>query len=143
MAGTETNQQTGFDLNAKNQALFINESLKHLAHVIKMLTSNVNPKNIPFHHDPLTLVIKNALVGERAKTRMFVNISPSKFDTAVTNRSLKFSQQTGMIRTKAVDHAAASVTFEREKRFEKNNLKLLKCSPADEAVNYKVVYPDT
>ena len=27
LAGTETNQQTGFNLKAKNQALFINESL--------------------------------------------------------------------------------------------------------------------
>ena len=31
---------------------------------------------------------------------------------------------------------------ERDELFLKNNLKILKCSPADEAVNYKVVYPN-
>ena len=64
MAGTETNQQTGFDLDAKNQAIFINESLQHLAKVIKMATKNVSLQNIPFNHDPLTLILKNAIAGE-------------------------------------------------------------------------------
>jgi hypothetical protein len=31
---------------------------------------------------------------------MFVNISPTKFDTPVTNRSLKFAQLTGRLKTK-------------------------------------------
>ena len=109
LAGTETNQQTGFDLDAKNQALFINESLHHLAKVIKLVGNNVPLQNIPFDHDPLTLIIKKALALPVDKkfvdysiTRMFVNISPTKFDTAVTNRSLKFAKQTGRIKTKPV-----------------------------------------
>ena len=109
LAGTETNQQTGFDLDAKNQALFINESLHHLAKVTKLVVHNVPLQNIPFDHDPLTLILKNALAGpvdEYMRTlsmiRMFVNISPTKFDTAVTNRSFKFAKQTGRIKTKKV-----------------------------------------
>ena len=73
-----------------------------MAKVIYMLTNNVPPENIPFNHDPLTLILKNALLY---RTRMFVNISPSKFDTGVTNRSLKFAKQTGRVKTKIVDHA--------------------------------------
>jgi hypothetical protein len=92
-------------LVAKKQALFINESLKHLAKVIKMGTNNVPTQKIPFNHDPLTLIIKDALVGKSAIARMFVNISPTKFDTAVTNRSLKFAKQTGRIKTDVVDRA--------------------------------------
>ena len=74
--------------------------------VTKMVTNNVQPENIPFNHDPLTLIIKDALVGMSSMTRMFVNISPSKFDTAVTNRSLKFAKQTGKIKSKKVDKNA-------------------------------------
>ena len=157
MAGTETNQQTGFDLDAKNQALFINESLQHLAHVLRMGKNNVPLHRIPFDHDPLTLIIKDALAGKlkinledsfpSSLTRIFVNISPSKFDTAVTNRSLKFAIKTGRLKTKLVDHVALKKlkikTNERDQLFKKNNLKLLKCSPANEDVNYKLIYPET
>ena len=102
-----------------------------------MVTNNVQPENIPFNHDPLTLIIKDALVGMSSMTRMFVNISPSKFDTAVTNRSLKFAKQTGKIKSKKVDkNALKNISKERDVFFKKNNLKLLKCSPADETVNY-------
>jgi hypothetical protein len=62
-----------------------------MSKVIKMVAKNVPPKDILFNQDPLTLILKNALVGEQAITRMFVNISPSKYDTVVTNRSLKFT----------------------------------------------------
>ena len=73
-----------------------------MAKVIKLVVNNVPLQNIPFDLDPLTLIIKNSLAGpitERplSMIRMFVNISPTKFDTAVTNRSLKFAKQTGRI----------------------------------------------
>lgn len=118
-----------------------------MAKVIKMVENNVNPKDIPYNHDPLTLIIKDALVGLKSKTRMFVNISPSKFDTAVTNRSFKFAKQTGKIKFKKVNRDAEKKTLkiakEREDFFYHNNLKLLKCSPADEQLNYDVVNPNT
>ena len=79
--------------------------------------------------------------------RMFVNISPTKFDTAVTNRSFKFAKQTGRIKTKKVAKDAfrnlQKTTIKREEFFQQNNQKILKCSPADETVKYHVVYPDT
>jgi hypothetical protein len=78
---------------------------------------------------------------------MFVNISPTKFDTAVTNRSLNFAHQTGRIKTKkfAKDSLKNLMhkTLKRERFFEENNLKLLKTSPKNELVNYQVVYPET
>jgi len=93
------------------------------------------------------LIIKDALAGNLNRhgepssiTRMFVNISPSIFDTEVTNRSFKFAYKTGRIKTKKVDHAVLKIqkarTLEREERFEKNNLKLLKCSPVKEDAKY-------
>ena len=56
--------------------------------------------------------------------------------------------QTGSLKTKkAVDHVdlqnQKTKTIAREKRFKDNYLKLLKFSPADLALNYDVVYPDT
>ena len=81
-----------------------------MAKAIKMVTNNIPLEKIPFNHDPLTLILKDALSGKldddgepSSVTRMFVNISPSKFDTAVTNRSLKFAMQTGKLKTKLVD----------------------------------------
>jgi len=75
-----------------------------MAEVIKMVVKNISFQKIPFYHDPLTLILKDAFAGPVNKhndllsvTKMFVNISPTKFDTAVTNRSLKFAQKTGRI----------------------------------------------
>ena len=100
--------------------------------MIKKVAKNVHPENIPFNHDPLTLILKEALVGENAKTRMFVNISPSIFDTPVTNRSLKFAKLTGRIQTKVVDlKNLKKISNTRDELFQKNNLKILKCSPVD------------
>ena len=78
---------------------------------------------------------------------MFVNISPSKYDTAVTNRSLKFAISTGKAKSKFVD----KVTFKklvqkskvRDEQFQNYGLKLIKCSPDDELLNYQKVYPET
>jgi hypothetical protein len=70
-----------------------------------MLKKNFRPENIPFNYDPLTLILKDALVNKDSFIRMFVNISPSKFDTAVTKRSLEFAKQTGRIKTKIVDRS--------------------------------------
>ena len=77
-----------------------------MSKVIKLIANNVEPQNIPFNHDPLTLILKNTLVGSNSKARMFVNISPSKYDTAVTNRSLKFAMKTGRVHIKPVDSSA-------------------------------------
>ena len=33
--------------------------------------------------------------------------------------------------------------MQREEFFQQNNLKILKCSPADETIKYHVVYPET
>ena len=78
---------------------------------------------------------------------MFVNISPTKFDTAVTNRSFKFAKQTGRIKTKKVAKDAFRIlkktNIKREEFLQQNNLKILKCSPADETIKYHVVYPAT
>ena len=84
-----------------------------MAKVLRMTSNNVHPDKIPFAHDPLTNIIKKALIGEfwygenrlqyrKAFVRMFMNISPSKFDVPVTNRSLKFARQTGKASIKTV-----------------------------------------
>ena len=79
--------------------------------------------------------------------RMFVNISPSNYDVVVTKRSMKFAMKTGQIKTKSVDSLTQKdlkiKVINREKLFENNSLKLLKCSPLDEDVNYQWTYPAT
>jgi len=71
-----------------------------------MVEKDVPLQKIQFNNDPLTLILKDAFSGALNKlgwpnsvTRMFVNISPTKFDTAVTNRSLKFAKTTGRVKT--------------------------------------------
>ena len=69
---------------------------------------------------------------------MFMNISPSKFDVAVTNRSLKFARQTGKAKIKSVDKTyqknLKKKALERENFLQKHNMKLLKFSPPDKDV---------
>jgi hypothetical protein len=64
----------------------------------------------------LTLILKGAFSGALdlrgdpiSVARMFVNISPTKFDTAVTNRSMKFAQKTGRIKTNIIDKNASKI----------------------------------
>jgi hypothetical protein len=63
-----------------------------------MVAKDVPIYKIPFNNDPLSLILKDTFAGPlryggiQSVTRMFVNISPTKFDAAVTNRSLKFAQ---------------------------------------------------
>jgi hypothetical protein len=72
-----------------------------------MVDKDVPIHKIPFNNDPLTLILKDTFAGAlnydgipQSIIRMFVNISPTKFDTPVTNRSLKFAQLTGRLKTK-------------------------------------------
>ena len=69
---------------------------------------------------------------------MFINISPSKFDVAVTNRSLKFARKTGKATMKLVkktyQNDLKQNTLKREKFLQKHNLKLLKLSLPDQDV---------
>jgi hypothetical protein len=64
----------------------------------------------------LTLILKGAFSGALdllenpiSVARMFVNISPTKFDTAVTNRSMKFAQKTGRIKTNIIYKNASKI----------------------------------
>jgi hypothetical protein len=63
-----------------------------------MVAKDVPIHKIPFNNDPLTLILKDTFAGPllhgdpQSEIRMFVNISPTKFDAAVTNRSFKFAQ---------------------------------------------------
>jgi hypothetical protein len=64
-----------------------------------MVAKDVPIHKIPFNNDPLSLILKDTFAGPlnyrgeiQSVIRMFVNISPTKFDAAVTNRSLKFAQ---------------------------------------------------
>jgi hypothetical protein len=63
-----------------------------------MVAKDVPIHKIPFNNDPLSLILKDTFAGPlsgngipQSVIRMFVNISPTKFDAAVTNRSLKFA----------------------------------------------------
>ena len=64
-----------------------------------MVAKDVPIYKIPFNNDPLSLILKDTFAGPlnrygfpQSVIRMFVTISPTKFDAAVTNRSLKFAQ---------------------------------------------------
>jgi hypothetical protein len=98
-----------------------------------MVEKDVPLQKIPFNNDPLTKILQSSFAGKltayrepNSITRMFVNVSPTKYDTAVTNRSLKFAQQTGRIKTKTITKDFFQIlkrkTLIREKFFKQNNL---------------------
>jgi len=80
------------------EAIFINESLKYLAYIIRRLVEGRDPATIDYEYHPLTCLVRDTL-GGTAKTLVFVNISPSIYDMEATMDTMRFAEQTGRIKT--------------------------------------------
>jgi len=60
---------------------------------------STNQKNVPYRSNELTRVMKDSL-GGTAKTLMFVNCSPSVYNTAETKNSLRYAESAKKITNK-------------------------------------------
>jgi len=76
LAGSERLALIGYDLQLYEEAIFINESLRYLGHVIRNLSLDQDIRLIKFEASLLTTLLKDTL-GGASKTIMLCNISPS------------------------------------------------------------------
>jgi hypothetical protein len=89
LAGSEKASKTGVSDEGAAEAIAINQSLSQLGLVIHALSTNA--KQVPYRDNVLTRVMKDSL-GGTAKTLMFVNCSPSQYNTAETKNSLRYAE---------------------------------------------------
>lgn len=82
------------------EAIFINESLKYLAYVIRRLVDGRAPELINYEYHPLTCLVRDTL-GGTSKTLVLVNISPSIYDMEATMDTLRFAEKTGRVKTQS------------------------------------------
>merc|ERR1719221_878071 len=78
LAGSERIAKSGATGEAQREAIEINKSLTALGDVMMAFTSGA--KVIPYRNHKLTMLMQDSLGGS-AKTLMFVNISPSAYNT--------------------------------------------------------------
>lgn len=98
LAGSEQQKKTGAkDLQLK-EASKINQSLSSLGKVINSLARNQS--HVSFRDSKLTFLLSNSL-GGNSKTLMIANISPSESCYQDTLSTLKFANNTKMIKNKA------------------------------------------
>ena len=125
LAGSERINKSKVEGQQKEEAIAINESLSCLGNVISVLSSEeyANKKGdmfVPYRENILTKVMQDSLGGE-AKTLMFVNCSPAKYNINETFTSLTYASRVKNISNKVAvkDEDSAEVT--RLKKLLKNN----------------------
>jgi hypothetical protein len=106
LAGSERVGKTGASADRLREAKSINMSLSALGNVIRALSSP-NDGMIPYRSNKLTLLMRDSL-GGTAKTLMFVNMSPSAYNTDETMSSLVYASQVKMITNSAHKSAGES-----------------------------------
>eukprot|EP00754_Rhynchopus_humris_P007003 Rhum_TRINITY_DN13298_c0_g1::Rhum_TRINITY_DN13298_c0_g1_i1::g.58739::m.58739 len=96
LAGSERLAKTGVeDPVAVAEAQSINLSLTTLGNVISALSSG--QKHVPYRDNKLTMLMSDSL-GGNAKTLMFVNVSPSGYNTDETLSSLNYASRVKLIK---------------------------------------------
>lgn len=94
LAGSERAGKTGATDERLKEAMAINKSLSALGNVISALSEN--SKNVPYRENVLTMLMQDSL-GGNAKTLMFVNISPSDYNSDETHQSLQYASRVKLI----------------------------------------------
>ena len=127
LAGSERLAQLGYSLYLYEEAVFINESLQLLGRIIWRLSKGQEPDEIDYNGNILTSLLRDTL-GGKAKTTIFVCISPSQMDIEATRDTFRFAQSTGKIKARK-DHIDAS-QLEQKEEAEKEEAK-----PVENSVN--------
>eukprot|EP01063_Lacrimia_lanifica_P029542 TRINITY_DN452_c1_g1_i1.p1 TRINITY_DN452_c1_g1~~TRINITY_DN452_c1_g1_i1.p1 ORF type:complete len:947 (+),score=508.19 TRINITY_DN452_c1_g1_i1:1721-4561(+) len=114
LAGSERLAKTGIkDKIAIQEATSINQSLSALGNVISALSSGEKGAHIPYRDSKLTMLMSDSL-GGNAKTLMFVNVSPSNYNTEETVSSLNYATRVKLIKNNP-QKAAESAEIKRLK----------------------------
>lgn len=88
LAGSERLSKTAATGDRLKEAQAINKSLSCLGNVIQALQKK--DKHVPYRDSKLTFLLQDSL-GNNAKTLMFINVSPTSYDSEETNNSLIFA----------------------------------------------------
>ena len=111
LAGSESLNEIGVDLQRYKEGMQINESLICLGSLIRKATLNTKP-NYDLHL--LTQLMQDAL-GDNSKTLLIACISPSKYDIAQTRQTLDYAMTTGTIKNKSTTVGLELVIKKEEK----------------------------
>jgi len=98
LAGCERASKTGATAEQMKEAQSINQSLSALGNVIAALSSG--SKHVPYRSHVLTNLMSDSL-GGNAKTLMFVNVSPSGYNTDETINALNYATRVKMVKNSA------------------------------------------
>ncbi|EKX35813.1 kinesin-like protein [Guillardia theta CCMP2712] len=94
LAGSERQSKTGATGDRLKEAKSINMSLSALGDVISALSQG--EKFVPYRNNLLTRLLQDG-IGGNAKTLMFVNISPSDYNSEETTTSLQYASRVKLI----------------------------------------------
>eukprot|EP00049_Salpingoeca_infusionum_P026188 m.24307 g.24307 ORF g.24307 m.24307 type:complete len:1241 (+) comp8588_c0_seq1:191-3913(+) len=117
LAGSETPKKTGATGSVMSEGTAINKSLTLLNTVIQ--SASKKNSHIPYRDHPLTYLMKDS-IGGKAKTLMFVNLSPSSYNAAESLNSLRFAE-----RAKKVTNTATKGSQQTARAAEIEELKSL------------------
>jgi len=114
LAGCERASKTGANAQQLKEAQSINQSLSALGNVIAALSTG--SKHVPYRSHVLTNLMSDSL-GGNAKTLMFVNVSPSGYNTDETINALNYATRVKLVKnaasktieTKAMREQAATI----------------------------------
>ena len=112
LAGSESLNEIGVDLQRYKEGMQINESLICLGSLIRQAALNTKP-NYDLHL--LTQLMQDAL-GDNSKTLLIACISPSKYNIAQTRQTLDYAMTTGSIKNKSTTVGLESVIKKEEKQ---------------------------
>ena len=100
LAGSENIKKSNAiaDKNRMQEATAINQALSALGNVIAALTASDNPKHVPYRDHKLTMLMSDS-IGGTSQTLMFVNVSPSAYNTNETINSLEYATRARAVKS--------------------------------------------
>jgi len=100
LAGSEKQKKSGATGARLKEGIGINQSLTTLGRVISDLTKPGGKAVPPFRDSKLTLLLKDALMGN-SRTELLACISPSRFNLDETVSTLEFASRCKLVKTSA------------------------------------------
>uniref|UniRef100_A0A7S3ZCK1 Kinesin motor domain-containing protein n=1 Tax=Lotharella globosa TaxID=91324 RepID=A0A7S3ZCK1_9EUKA len=121
LAGCERASKTGANAQQLKEAQSINQSLSALGNVIAALSTG--SKHVPYRSHVLTNLMSDSL-GGNAKTLMFVNVSPSSYNTDETINALNYATRVKLVKNSASKTLETKAMREQAQMIKKLQAKL-------------------
>eukprot|EP00929_Paragymnodinium_shiwhaense_P047341 TRINITY_DN24014_c0_g1_i1.p1 TRINITY_DN24014_c0_g1~~TRINITY_DN24014_c0_g1_i1.p1 ORF type:complete len:1058 (-),score=256.80 TRINITY_DN24014_c0_g1_i1:379-3552(-) len=119
LAGSEKQKKTGAVGDRLKEGIGINQSLTTLGRVISELTKPGSKAVPPFRDSKLTLLLKDALMGN-SRTELLACISPSEFNIDESISTLEFAARCKLVKTSAKKNEQSKVDVIAQLKDEKD-----------------------